>query len=122
MDDLFNNIGETLLEQTTNPPAPKSTKRVIQYIDRLKAKIANLESEKFPEPEDPFSYLLRLMNDPSEPISRRCKIAIELAKIMYDKPKRTAKLVGIKEQRDTAATKAATGQFAPASAPKRFVN
>lgn len=123
MDDLFDNIGETMVELQADPPAPTSTKRVQQYTERLKNKIAMLKGELQPEDLTPLELLLRIMRDPSQPESRRIKAAALALPYVHakagadDDPQ-----LGKKEKRQIAANEIATNsKYAPAPTPLKLI-
>lgn len=70
------------------------------------------------ESKDPLTYMLDIMNDPTQDQSRRDRMAQAAAQYVHPKAGE-----GKKESREEAARKAAKGErFSPSLAPRALVN
>lgn len=131
MDEIFENLGTTIAEYTANKQAPRgkpdstnySTLRNREWRERTKQKLAKLELRVQPEWETPLEYMLRIMRDPTQPVARRCKMAIAAAPYCHPNLSRVPaeERLGKKEQQSIAADEAAEGKFAPAPTPLRLI-
>lgn len=122
MDELFDNIGSTMVELETNPPAPRPKPvavRVREFRQRQKDRIAYLEGKISGGNQTPLEYMLSVINDPTAPNQRRDRMAIEAAKYFHQVPKEEK--LGVKDKQAIAAEEAATGTYAPQEAPVKLV-
>lgn len=122
MDDennLFENLGRSIVEYKPEPTNP-ATIRSREHRERVRTKLQMLEQQQFPDAaQDAVSYALRIINDPSEPHSRKDRLCIALLQYEARMGKEAKLLKG--EQRAIAAREASLGRYKAEDAPNVVV-